>query len=58
LKVSVAEVRRFFVALLWPKVRRFAAVLHWSNWRRYHQGEAQCFHDKTRHPLHYLQLKY
>jgi hypothetical protein len=56
LKVSVAEVRRFFVALLWPKARRLAAVLHWSNWRRYHQAQAQIFHYKTREALHHLQL--
>jgi hypothetical protein len=56
LKVSVAEVRRFFVALLWPKVRRLAAVLHWSNWRRHHQAQAQFFHYKTRNALCHLQL--
>jgi hypothetical protein len=55
-KVSVAEVRRFFVALLWPKVRRLASVLHWSNWRRNHQAEAQFFHYKTRKALRHLQL--
>jgi hypothetical protein len=32
LQVSVAEVRRFFVALLWPKVGQLASVLHWSDW--------------------------
>jgi hypothetical protein len=56
LKVSVAEVRRFFVAPLWPKVRRLAAVLQWSNWRRYHQAQAQFFHYKTRNALPHLQL--
>jgi hypothetical protein len=56
LKVSVAEVRRFFVALLWPHVRRLAAVLHWSNWRRCHQAQAQIFHYKTRNALRHLQL--
>jgi hypothetical protein len=56
LKVSVAEVRRFFVALLWPKVRQLASVLHWSNWRRNHQAQAQFFHYKTRKALHHLPL--
>jgi hypothetical protein len=56
LKVSVAEVRRFFVALLWPKVRRLASVLHWSNWRRNHQAQAKFFHYKTRKALRHLQL--
>jgi hypothetical protein len=55
-KVSVAEVRRFFVALLWPQVRRLASVLHWSNWRRTHQAQAQFFHYKTRNTLCHLQL--
>jgi hypothetical protein len=55
-KVSVAEVRRFFVALSWPKVRRLASVLHWSNWRRNHQAQAQVFHYKTRNALCHLQL--
>jgi hypothetical protein len=54
LQVSAAEVRRFFVALLWPKVRQLASVLHWSNWRRNHQ--AQFFHYKTRKALRHLQL--
>jgi hypothetical protein len=56
LKVSVAEVRRFFVALLWPHACRLAAVLHWSNWRRNHQAQAQVFHYKTRNALCHLQL--
>ena len=51
-----AEVRRFFVTVLWPKVRRLAAVLHWSNWRRNHQAQAQFFHYKTRKALRHLQL--
>jgi hypothetical protein len=56
LKVSVAEVRRFFVTVLWPKVRQLASVLHWSNWRRTHQAQAQVFHYKTRKALRHLQL--
>jgi hypothetical protein len=56
LKVSVAEVRRFFVALLWPKVRQLASVLRWSNWRRHHQAQAKVFHYKTRKALRHLQL--
>jgi hypothetical protein len=56
LQVSVAEVRRFFVALLWPKVRQLAAVLQWSNWRRHHQAQAKFFHYKTRKALRHLQL--
>jgi hypothetical protein len=56
LKVSVAEVRRFFVALLWPTARRLQDVLHWSNWRRHHQAQAKFFHYKTRKALRHLQL--
>jgi hypothetical protein len=52
----VAEVRRFFVALLWPNVRRLASVLHWSNWRRNQQAQAKFFHYKTRNALRHLQL--
>jgi hypothetical protein len=52
----VAEVRRFFVTVLWPKARQLASVLHWSNWRRHHQAQAQVFHYKTRKALRHLQL--
>ena len=57
IRVSVAEVRRFFVALLWGTARVLVAqVLRWSNWRRHHQAVAKCFHYKTRNALEYLQL--
>jgi hypothetical protein len=56
LQVSVAEVRRFFIALLWPHARKLAAVLQWSNWRRNHQAQAKVFHYKTRKALRQLQL--
>jgi hypothetical protein len=52
----VAEVRRFFVALLWTNARGLPSVLHWSNWRRNHQAQAQFFHYKTRKALRHLQL--
>ena len=55
--VSVAEVRRCFVALLWGTTRvLIAQVLRWSNWRRHHQALAKFFHYKTRRALAYLQL--
>jgi hypothetical protein len=44
----VAEVRRFFVALLGRKPFAAAFVLHGSNWRRKHQASALFFHYKTR----------
>ena len=56
IKVSVAEVRRFFVALLWGTGVLLADVLRWSNWRRHHQAVAMFFHYKTRNALDYLQL--
>ena len=57
IRVSVAEVRRFFVALLWGTTRVLLAhVLRWSNWRRHHQALAKFFHYKTRNALAYLQL--
>jgi hypothetical protein len=52
----VAEVRRFFVALLWGHARRLPFVVHWSNWRRNHQAQAKLFHYKTRKALRHLQL--
>ena len=53
----MAEVRRFFVALLWGTARvLIAQVLRWSNWQRHHQALAKFFHYKTRHALAYLQL--
>ena len=57
IRVSVAEVRRFFVALLWGTTRvLIAQVLHWSNWRRHHQALAKFFHYKSPYTLAYLQL--
>ena len=57
IRVSVAEVRRFFVALLWGIARvLIARVLAWSNWRRHHQALAKFFHSKTRNALAHLQL--
>jgi hypothetical protein len=55
-KVSVAEVRRFFIALLWGAGILLERVLHWSNWRRRHQALAMFFHHKSRKALEYLQL--
>ena len=52
----MAEVRRFFVALLWGHARRLPFVVHWSNWRRNHQAQAKLFHYKTRKALRHLQL--
>ena len=55
--VSVAEVRRFFVVLLWGTTRALIVhVLRWSNWRRHHQALAKFFHYKTRCALADLQL--
>jgi hypothetical protein len=55
-KVSIAEVRRFFVALLWGAGALIAHVLQWSNWRRRHQARAMFFHYKSRNALAYLPL--
>jgi hypothetical protein len=54
--VSVAEARRFFVALLWGAGVLIAHLLRWSNWRRHHQAVAKFFHYKSRNALTYLQL--
>ena len=52
----MAEVRRFFVALLWGAGILLTRLLHWSNWRRHHQAVAMFFHYKTRNALASLQL--
>lgn len=52
----MAEVRRFFVALLWGAGALIAHVLRWSNWRRHHQALAKFFHYKSRNALAHLQL--
>lgn len=52
----MAEVRRFFAALLWGAGVLLARVLRWSNWRRHHQARAKFFHYKARRALAYLQL--
>ena len=57
IRVSVAEVRRFYVALLWEATGvLISQVLRWSNWRRHHQAIAKFFHYKSRGALAYLQL--
>lgn len=52
----MAEVRRFFIALLWGTGTLIAQVLRWSNWRRHHQAVAMFFHYKARNALDHLQL--
>lgn len=52
----MAEVRRFFVALLWGAGVLLAQVLRWSNWRRHHQARAVFFHYKAGNALDCLQL--
>ena len=55
-RVSVAEVRRFFRGLLRGAARTVADLLHWSNWRRKHQAAAKFFHYQARGELALLQL--
>ena len=57
IRVRLAEVRRFSVALLWGTARGLIVqVRRWSNWRRHHQAAALCFHYKARNALACLQL--
>ena len=56
-RVRVAEVHRFFVALLRGRARVLIAhVLPWSNWRRRHQAVAKFFLYKAGKAFDHLQL--
>ena len=46
--LTVAEVRRLLIELLWSKRPDAARILAWSRWRRQHQARAMCCHYRTR----------
>jgi hypothetical protein len=46
--LTVPEVRRLLVRLLWNCVPEIDAVLGWSEWRRAHQAFARRCHYKKR----------
>ena len=46
--LSVPEVRRLLVRLLWARLPETQEVLNWSHWRRAHQAVARRCHYKGR----------
>jgi hypothetical protein len=48
LPLTVPEVRRLLVALIWPTPAEPGFVLAWSRWRRRHQARARRAHYQRR----------
>jgi hypothetical protein len=48
IRVSVPEVRKLLLRLVWAFVPRTEQVLAWSVWRRRHQHRARKCHYKKR----------
>ncbi len=46
--LTVPEVRRLLVALVWTDPAPVERTLHWSFWRRRHQARARRAHYKRR----------
>jgi hypothetical protein len=46
--LTVPEVRRVLVALIWPTLTEPSLVLAWSRWRRRHQARARRAHYQRR----------
>ncbi|HEX5632932.1 MAG TPA: hypothetical protein VFX50_06870 [Gemmatimonadales bacterium] len=46
--LTVPEVRRLLVRLVWPSPPHADAVLAWSHWRRHHQAVARHCHYRHR----------
>ena len=46
--LTVPEVRRLLVRLLWNDLPSQAHILAWSRWRRRHQARAKHFHYRMR----------
>ncbi|QDU19246.1 hypothetical protein [Urbifossiella limnaea] len=46
--MSVPEVRRLLLRLVWAVVPDAEKVLAWSAWRRAHQHRARCYHYRKR----------
>ena len=49
--LTVPEVRRLLVRLVWPTLPRAEDVLAWSHWRRRHQAVARRCHYRRRNAL-------
>ena len=48
LPLTVPEVRRLLLGLVWDKLTAAEQVLAWSEWRRRHQFRARASHYKRR----------
>lgn len=48
LPLTVPEVRRLLVRLIWNDLPPQAHILAWSRWRRRHQARAKYFHYRMR----------
>lgn len=48
--LTVPEVRRLLLWLVWDRLRSAEQVLAWSEWRRQHQAKARDCHYKKRQP--------
>ncbi len=46
--LSVPEVRKLLLRLVWDRVPEAEQVLAWSQWRREHQHRARRCHYRTR----------
>jgi hypothetical protein len=46
--LTLPEVRRLLVRLVWPLTTTPEHWLGWSNWRRKHQADARRYHYQTR----------
>jgi hypothetical protein len=54
--LSVPEVRRLLVALVWQLAPDSNRVLRWSLWRRRHQARARRCHWRQRQRLRKMRL--
>ena len=46
--LTVPEVRRLLLKLVWDRLTPAEQVLAWSEWRRAHQGRARTCHYRSR----------
>jgi hypothetical protein len=46
--LTVPEVRRLLLGLVWDRLTPAERVLAWSEWRRRHQAKARACHYKKR----------
>jgi hypothetical protein len=59
IRLSVPEVRKLLVMIVWNTIIREKHALDWSDWRRRHQYQAKYYHYRRRSangPIHDLQL--